>query len=249
MERWNRILNLLADEKKIEVARLAQILEVSQVTIRKDLMQLEQKGIVQREHGYAMLNQSDDMNHRLAYHYETKQKIAQLAISQVQDHETVMIESGSCCALVASALVKERKDVTIITNSAFIADYVRKEGNARIVLLGGEYQKESQVNVGPILRRCLDVFYVDKLFIGTDGFSEVAGFTGSDYMRGEAVRDMAQHAKNVIVVSESEKFGKQSLVKLLDLDQITEVVTDFNIPEDYVKILEEKQIKVVKTKM
>ena len=173
---------------------------VSQVTIRKDLIQLENDGLIMREHGYATLRNSADISNRLVYHYEIKQKIAKLAVQSIADGETVMIESGSCCALVAMEIARTKQDVTLITNSAFIADYVRKTGNIRILLLGGEYQKESQVMVGPITRKCAETFFVDKLFIGTDGFTKEFGFTGNDYMRSESVRDMARQAEHVIVV-------------------------------------------------
>ena len=182
-KRQSQILDLLTQNKKLKVTELSEVLNVSQVTIRKDLSALEESGIIVREHGYAKLNESDDINNRLAYHYDIKQKIAEKAVESIEDGETVMIESGSCCALVALEISKTKKDVTLITNSAFIADYIRKTGNVRIILLGGEYQEESQVMVGPITRKCAEGFFVDKLFIGTDGFTKETGFTGNDYMR------------------------------------------------------------------
>ena len=205
-KRQSHILDLLTQNKKLKVTKLTDVLNVSQVTIRKDLSALEESGIIVREHGYAKLNESDDINNRLAYHYDIKQKIAEKAVESIEDGETVMIESGSCCALVALEIAKTIIDVTLITNSAFIADYIRKTGNVRIILLGGEYQEESQVMVGPITRKCAEGFFVDKLFVGTDGFTRETGFTGNDYMRSEAVKDMAKQASNVIVVTDSVKF-------------------------------------------
>lgn len=229
-KRQAKILELLSEQKKIEVAKLSELLGVSQVTIRKDLVQLETSGMLVREHGFATLNESDDINNRMAYHYQTKQKIAALAASSIQNGETVMIESGSCCALVALEIAATKKDVTIITNSAFIADYIRKTGNVKIILLGGEYQRESQVMVGPITRKCVESFYVAKFFIGTDGFSIDSGFTANDYMRAETVKDMARQAKDVIIVSDSSKFAKIGVVNLLPTSAISKVITDSNIP-------------------
>ena len=77
---------------------------------------------------------------------------------------------------------------------------------SRSSCLEGEYQNESQVMVGPIARKCVESFYVDKFFIGTDGFSKNSGFTGNNYMRCETVKDMAKQAKNIIVVTDSSKF-------------------------------------------
>ena len=125
-ERHNKILEILSENRKVEVAKLSELLGVSQVTVRKDLDQLESQGLVLRAHGYARLNDSDDMNQRLAFHYDVKQMIAKRAAQFVDSGETIMIESGSCCALLALEIAQTKKDVTIITNSAFIADYIRK---------------------------------------------------------------------------------------------------------------------------
>lgn len=246
LDRHTKILELLTENKKIEVTKLSELLNVSQVTIRKDLIQLENKGLIIREHGFATLNSSDDINNRLAYHYDIKRRIAKVATESVMDGETVMIESGSCCALLALEIARTKKDITIITNSAFIAEYIRKESNTRIILLGGEYQNESQVMVGPITRKCVESFFVDKLFIGTDGFSEVSGFTGKDYMRSETVRDMAKQANHVIVVTESTKFSQKGVVNLIATDEISSVVTDVNIPKEYEDYLSSKNIEVKK---
>lgn len=246
-KRQSQILDLLTQNKKLKVTELSDVLNVSQVTIRKDLSALEYSGIIVREHGYAKLNESDDINNRLAYHYDIKQKIAEKAVESIEDGETVMIESGSCCALVALEIAKTKKDVTLITNSAFIADYIRKTGNVRIILLGGEYQEESQVMVGPITRKCAEGFFVDKLFVGTDGFTRETGFTGNDYMRSEAVKDMAKQASNVIVVTDSVKFQQKGVVSLIDTKKVSYVYTDSNIPEDTEEYLVENNIKVIKT--
>lgn len=229
-DRHIKILELLTENKKLEVTELSKQLGVSQVTIRKDLDTLEHKGLIVRSHGYATLNSRDNLDSRLAYHYDSKLKIAKKACEFIHDGETLMIESGSCCALLALEIAQTKEDITIITNSAYIADYVRKSPQVKIILLGGDYQKEAQVMVGPITRKCVENFFVDKFFIGTDGFSESFGFTGNDYMRSETVRDMAKQAKNVIVVTESSKFSQVGLVNLLPIHEVSSVVTDQDIP-------------------
>ena len=246
-KRQSQILDLLAKNKKMEVTKLSELLNVSQVTIRKDLVILENSGIIVREHGYARLNESDDINNRLARHYEIKQKIAKLAVESIENGETVMIESGSCCALVALEIAQTKKDVTIITNSAFIADYIRKVAKIRIILLGGEYQNESQVMVGPLTRKCVEAFFVDKLFIGTDGFTIETGFTGNDYMRSEAVKDMAKQASRVMIITDSDKFSQKGVVNLIEIEKVACVYTDDNIPSKIEDYLNKRNIKVIKT--
>ena len=244
-ERQNRILDALTKHEKLEVKELAEMMEVSQVTIRKDLDALTQQGLIIRNHGYATLNNSDDMNNRLAYHYEMKQRIAKKVCEDIHDGETIMIESGSCCALVALEIAQSKKNITIITNSAFIADYIRNE-DIKVILLGGEYQASSQVLVGPITINNAKNFFVDKYFIGADGFSEKSGFTGKDYLRAETVREMAKQATQVIVVTESEKFGHIGTVNLLDTKNVAKVYTDTHIPQEDECYLNEMNVEVIK---
>ena len=219
-KRENAILELLSKHGRLEVASLAQMLAVSQVTMRKDLDMLERRGVIRREHG---------VNNRLAIHYEEKRKIAREAAKLVGHGETVMIENGSCCTLLAEAIAENAQDVTIVTNSAFIASYIRRIQGAQVVLLGGDFQNEAQVMVGPVLRICAEQFHVNKLFVGVDGFNEKYGFMADNHLRVQAVRDMAAQADQVIVLTESEKFGRQSVVRLNLGEKITTVVTDSEI--------------------
>ena len=184
-DRYNKILELLTKEKKIEVNELSQILGVSNVTIRKDLDALEEKGIIKRGHGYAILANKDDINGRLAYHYEIKKRIAQKAAELIHDGDTIMIESGSCCAILADTIASEKLDVT-----------------------------------------------VDQLFIGADGYNPRVGFTNSDHLRAQAVRDMAEQAEHIIVLTESEKFNSHGVVPLQLKERIDTIITDDHIPED-----------------
>lgn len=244
-DRSNQILEHIIDGKKVEVSLLAKKLGVSQVTIRKDLDELEGKGIVRREHGYAMLNNQDDLTGRLAYHYDQKRAIARRAAEMVHDGDIIMIENGSCCALLADYLAGTKRDLTIVTNSAFIADYIRRKAKFDIVLLGGIYQRDSQVMVGPMVRQMAENFCVDLFFIGTDGYSELSGFTNRDQMRAQAVRDMAQQAEKVIVLTESGKFYRHSAVPLNLKDKIKMVITDTEIEDEMKEKLEEKGIQVI----
>ena len=243
-DRHTKIVEIVNKAVKIEVNSLADMLGVSSVTIRKDLDQLEMKGLLSREHGYAVRRNEDDINNRLAIRYETKVRIAKAAAAMVSSGETIMIESGSSCALLAGELARSDKDITIITNSAFIAGYVRENGGARVILLGGEYQKESQVMVGPLVRLCAREFHVDKLFIGTDGFDSKFGFTGSDMMRTEAMKALADSARNVILLTDSSKFYQIGVVMQLRFERVAGVITDTGIPAETLAVLKEHDVAV-----
>ncbi|MDR0878933.1 MAG: DeoR family transcriptional regulator, partial [Treponema sp.] len=110
--RHTEILEVLAQSQRMEVTALAELLDVSQVTVRKDLDQLEERGLIRREHGYASLDSADDVGKRMAYHYDIKRRMAIMAAKTVEEGETVMIESGSCCALLAEELANTKKNVT-----------------------------------------------------------------------------------------------------------------------------------------
>lgn len=228
-KRDGKILDILTTERKVEVAVLSSTLGVSEVTVRKDLDALQAKGLVIREHGFATLANPNDVGGRLAYHYKEKLRIARRAASLVPDGSTVMIESGSCCALLARELADTKDGVTIVTNSAFVANYVRDSTRVSVTLLGGTYQRDSQVMVGPLVHACAQEFFVERLFIGTDGWIEGVGPTNADQMRADAVRSMAASATEVVVLTESEKFGRRGAVPMRLQDKRLSLVTDARI--------------------
>lgn len=244
-KRDTQILDALGVRKKISVQELAELLQVTEVTIRKDLSVLENAGLLKREHGFATLPESDDVSTRLLFNYELKQRIAHKAAESIRDGESLMIESGSCCALLAEEIARTRRDVTLITNSVFIATFLRHNDAARIILLGGELQKESQVMVGPLVKKCAENFFVEKFFIGTDGFNERGAMSG-DMMRAEAVRYMSESARRTIILTESKKFSQVGVVQLMPYKKINAIYTDENIPEDTAKIFETKGIEILR---
>ncbi len=229
----------------MEVSELALKLGVSQVTVRKDLDALERKKIIHREHGFAVLRSVEDINGRIAYHYDAKVRIAKKACELVKDGSTVMIESGSCCAIMADLLSTSRHNLTIVTNSAFIPDYIRGRSNVQTILLGGIYQNDAQVMVGPMVSQCASSFCVDLFFVGTDGYSPVKGFTNCDQMRAQAVRDMSASAERVIVLTECEKFDQRGAVPLGVMDRVYAVITDAPLKPQIEQELSSQDIRAI----
>jgi DeoR/GlpR family transcriptional regulator of sugar metabolism len=244
--RHTKILEMLVKKQRVEVVELAEMLQVSQVTVRKDLDSLEERGLIRREHGYASLEGADDVGKRMALHYDIKRRIAKEAASIVEEGETVMIESGSCCALLAEELAKTKRDITIVTNSAFIANFIRRAPQIKIILLGGYYQPDSQVLVGPMTRKCGEIFFSDKFFIGADGFTPKFGFTGKDHLRAETIADLSEYAKDVIVLTEAEKFRRQGVLGLIRTDKVSKVYTDEGISGEAEQVLVENHVAIYK---
>jgi len=235
--RLTQILEIVNKAGRIDVNSLASQVGVSAVTVRKDLDLLAEQRLLIREHGYAVSSGMDDMNNRLSVAYAVKMKIARKAAQMVSAGETIMIESGSTCALLANELALSGKDVCIITNSAFIAGYIRDKGDVRVILLGGEYQKESQVMVGPMVRSCASAFHVDKLFIGTDGFDPDRGFSTSDMMRTDAMKGMALSARKTIILTDSGKFESPGVITQLPFEEVYGVVTDDGAAPEALEIM------------
>ncbi|MDR1852529.1 MAG: DeoR/GlpR family DNA-binding transcription regulator [Propionibacteriaceae bacterium] len=239
-DRQTQLLEYVIEHERVDVAALSERFGVSQVTIRKDLDQLESRGLVKREHGYAVAPDQDNLLGRMAYHYENKLSIATTARSLVSPGATVMIESGSCCALLAEQLAGQ--GTQIITNSSFIARLVGER--TQVVLLGGDFQASAEVCVGPMVAEALAAFHVSDLFIGIDGFT-LAGFTGRNHLRAAVVQEMATRAERVTVLSESAKFGRLGAVSLLPTTSVQRVVTDAALASNEKKSLVDAGVEVL----
>lgn len=240
------ILDLLAVHKTVKLSMLSEALNISHVTLRKDLDNLESRGIIKCTHGYASLDGADNTCKRMAFCYLIKQRIAKAAVQIVEEGETIMLESGSCCALFAEELALAHKNNTIITNSVFITNYIRKIPTIKIVLLGGYYQAESQVLVGPVTINEAEHFFPDKYFFGSDGFISGKGFTGRDYLRTETILGLTQYANKSIVLTEAAKFDHYGSFVMIGLDNIFGVFTDDSIPKEAEDELNKYNIKLYK---
>ena len=162
----------------------------------------------------------------MALHYEAKLKIAAAAAQRVRDGETIIVGTGSTCAMFAAQVVETRRNVTILTNSAYVAANLCKEPDGRIILLGGSYQKHSQCMVGPLIKRCLEDFHVGTAFVGADGFTDSGGFFGVDMERAEALREMVRSAERVCMLLDGSKLGKSGTVSFLNAACVAELFTD-----------------------
>ena len=231
-ERQGKILEFISKQQLVKVSIISDLMKVSQVTIRKDLDALENRGFIKRLHGFASLNKIDETAGRIALNYDIKKRIAQAAAETVEENETVMIASGSCCALLAEELADAKKDITIITNSVYIANFIRFANRTKIIVLGGCYQPESQVLVGPMTRRCGELFFFDKFFIGADGFLPDFGFTGKDHLGTQTIMDLTDFAQEVIILTDSEKFQRHGSLGMVQTNKVSKVYTDDRIHED-----------------
>ena len=243
-KRQSTIVNLVNNTTKVSVTTLAKKLNVSEVTIRKDLTLLSNYGIIIREHGLAIKKNSVDIRNRLSINYDLKQKIAKKAAQLINFNETIIIGSGSTCALLAEEIARTKPNVTILTHSIYIVEHASKLGNNKIILFGGEYQNDSQVMVGPLVRLNAKQYFVDKIFLGTDGFVKEIGFMGSDSLRTEAIQNMAESARHIVMLTDSSKFNKMGILVQFSPSSVSRIITDNNISSDYLSYFKGKNIKV-----
>ncbi len=233
-ERQTKILALLSLNELTSVNELATKLNVSSVTIRQDLNFLESGGLLKRVHGGAVLENAEDLTNRLGFNYEKKLRIARKAASLVKEGETILIESGSTNVLLARELVK-KKNVTLITTNVFIARQFRNNEPANIILLGGMYQQGSESLVGKITKVCLDQINFDKAFIGIDGYTSESGFTLRDLFRAEISSYIIKKTCEVIIITDSSKFGKTELTNICYPVDINHIATDDELGNQFIE--------------
>ncbi|CNF55081.1 DNA-binding transcriptional regulator YciT [Yersinia intermedia] len=236
------ILQLVNDRQRVSVSELAQETQVSEVTIRQDLNQLESRGLLKRVHGSAVALESDDVDVRMMTHFAMKQKLANHAASLVNEGETVFVESGSSNALLAHHLA-QRPGITLVTVSGYIARQL-KESSCEVILLGGIYQKKSDSMVGPLTQLCLRHVHFSKAFIGIDGYQVDTGFTGRDMLRADVINSVLAKGAENIILADASKFGQVHQNSLMPLSSINRFITDNRLPTGYQQQLMAQGIQV-----
>jgi DeoR/GlpR family transcriptional regulator of sugar metabolism len=230
------------------VADLAKELNVSEVSIRKSLDELELQGIVRRFHGEARIYNGDDIPFRMHVHYIEKQAIASRAAALVEPGETILLEAGSAIAMFA-ARIKDVRGLTVITSNLFIARLFRGS-KVRVIVLGGLYQEESESLVGPTVRESIRSIGFSKSFIGVSGFTIDGGFMLNDIARAEVTRSILERGADckakAWILTDSSKFGcSHAALVCSDLSLVAGVVTDPGIPDDCRRHLEAAGVEVL----
>lgn len=243
-ERQKNILKRIAVDGKATVLELSGSMNVSSATIRQDLSIIEKKGLLKRFHGGAILDDTDDISHRIGINYEIKLKVARAAADFVSNGQTVFIESGSINALLAKEL-SGKSDLTIVTPNAFIAQQVEKDSKVKVVLLGGIFQPESMSSVGNLARICLEHIHYSKAFIGIDGYTAESGFTGRDMMRAEFNMEAIRRSPETFILTDSRKFGTAALSRYCDTGDIEHLITDCDLDQEYRSVFEKHGVDLI----
>ncbi len=224
---------------------MSELLNVSVVTIRSDLTDLEQKGVLLRTRGGAVPAYHPNVLERQSLNVEAKSRIAQAAAALVNDGDTIMIEAGTTTALVARHLLGKRF-VNIVTNSTLILPFARTNPGIHLTVVGGEFRPASESMVGPLALAELERFHVRLAFVGTDGFSLEGGLTTHLVEGGEIVRRMAGRSEIVVLVADSSKYGKIGFVRVLPVEGVHRLVTDTGLEERAERELTGMGLQVIK---
>jgi DeoR/GlpR family transcriptional regulator of sugar metabolism len=232
-ERRRRITGLLAEEGRLSVAELAERFGVTDVSIRRDLVALEDEGELRRVHGGAVPTGVRGRNGTYArqarQNHELKARIGALSATLVRRGDIVTFDSGSTVAQVAThlpAVLQRGSAITAVTNSLPVIREISSWDAPHLVCLGGLYLPEHEALVGPQTIADMRDLSADLVFIGCDGLTPEAGLTTQHVLVAEVGATMASQARRVVVVADSTKLGRRGFTPIVPLSAAHVLVTD-----------------------
>ena len=247
-KRQAHIMEVLIKEESMSVSELAELLDVSSVTIRKDLNELEQAGKLYRSHGKARiinpftLNRSVSEKEKMAP--EQKDAIGREAAKLIDRDDSIIIASGTTVHALARN-IKPIHRLTVVTASLQVSVILSQDESNDIIQLGGMLRHSSLSVVGQYSKSILENCSFSKLFIGVDGIDFNYGFTTTDMREAELNQQMMRAAQKVIVLADSTKFGRRGFAKIGNIEDIDMIITDSGINPNVVKQIEEHGIEVI----
>lgn len=246
-ERHRIILKILDDNGHVNVQELSINMNVSDVTIRKDLKLLEDKHLLFRTHGGASKENPYANDKPVAekerLNADEKRRIAKTAAEMIGDNDSIIIASGTSMLALARAINTNIK-LTVITSALNVALELSQHQNVEVLQLGGQLRQNSSSVMGPYAEQILNDISCSIAFLGVDGIDLDLGLTTTSLMEARLNQKMIEAAQITVVLADSTKFGKRGLGKICQLDQIHHIITDNGINTDTVKALEEKGIRV-----
>ena len=248
IERRNAILEKLQVERRVVVSELSALYDVSEETIRRDLDKLENDGYAIKSYGGAVINENSNLdlpyNVRKNTNVLGKQKIAALISEMVHDGDNIMLDASSTAVAIAKA-IKNKKELTVITNSLEIALELIETPGCNVISTGGVATGSSFALVGSVTDKTLRSYYVDKAIISCKGINMYAGFTESDERHANNKASMFYMAKTKILAIDSSKFDKIAFAKIGDLREISKIVTDKKPEEEWLQKFEELGVECI----
>ena len=246
-ERRKKIEELVKEKGELSVNEIRELFDISNVTVRNDLIYLERKGVVRREFGKAILTQkhiSNVFNINNIPNLNEKEKIGKYAAGLIKENESVLFYTGTTSLQVAKH-IRDVKNIIAVTNSILIAYELGKNPYIKTIIIGGFYNPATGATFGEKAIHQLDDYNIDRVFLSVDGISAESGITNDNVYETEINRAMLEKSKEVIVVADFSKIGALRFVKMGDIDKVHILITDNKAPKDEIKRIEEKGVRVV----
>ena len=246
LERHSIILELLREFGKVDVADLSSKLKVSAVTIRKDLDLLEEKRLLYRTHGGAILADpyiaTRKVSEKEKLRPEVKRRIGLKAVELLSPQDALIIASGTTVQAFARCI--ENMKLTVITSAMNVAMELLDKPDIEIIQLGGIIRHSSASAVSEYAIRMLDNFCCSKLFLGVDGIDPEYGLSTTHIQEACLNQAMIAAATKTIVLADSSKFGRRGFSKICNMSDIDWVITDSGISPKMLEAIEEQGVKV-----
>lgn len=246
-QRKQRIIEFLGQHQSVRVADLCLLLQASPASVRRDLQELHEAGLLTRTHGGAVHTSTASFEPSLAEKEDLlraeKIAIAHVAIELIQEGDTVMLDAGSTTLEIAR-LLRHTRGVTVLTNALNIALELAS-GDIEVTVTGGTLRQRTQSLVGPITENVLAGLHVDKLFLGTNGLDLKRGLTTPNVSEAQSKRAMIDSAREVIVVADHSKFGCVAFSQICPFDKVHCLITDAGAPVEFLKAVEKAGVKVL----
>lgn len=248
IERRNTILSKLQTDKKVVVSDLSALFDVTEETIRRDLEKLEDEGLAKKTYGGAVLNES--LNIDIPYivrkkaNVEGKQYIANIVGDMIADGDHIILD-GSSTALFIAKRIKDKKNITVITNSVEILLELADRKGWKILSTGGSLKEGGLALVGYQAERMISTFHVDTAVFSCKGIDAEQGITDSNESDAQIKKLMLQASKKRILAVDSSKFDKISFTKICAISDIDIIVTDKTPDESFMKTAQTAGVEIV----
>jgi DeoR family fructose operon transcriptional repressor len=247
-ERKFRIVEYVKQHRVATIAELAQEFDVHDATIRRDLEEIEQKGLVKRTHGGVTIDQwtndEPSFNERAVQQLDQKMRIGKMAASLIQDGEHVIIDSGTTTLHIAKHLV-HRSNITVVTNDMNIAMELRDAAGIKVIMTGGELYPSSYMFNGMFTDHVLKSLHVQKAFIGIPVIHPKFGLMHPEAQLVPTKQGMIGAAEKIIVVADDSKIGNLSLHTVAPVDAVHTLITGDAAPEKAISQFRESGVEVI----
>jgi DeoR family transcriptional regulator, fructose operon transcriptional repressor len=248
-ERQEAILAEISREGRASVTALAERFAVVGETIRRDLAELERRGVIRRVHGGAIpaekVTFEPPIEDRASRMTAEKEHIAAAALTELPAEGSIFIEAGSTPSYLANALPSDRA-LTVVTNGGYIANVLARHDHLTVLSVGGRVRPRSLACVDDWALDVLSRLHVDVAFLGTNGISAGGGLTTPDLAEAAVKRATLTIAARTVLLADHSKVGVVSLARYGELNQIDLLVTDTGLPLEDMRELGDAGLRVIR---